>query len=230
MADEGLLAGGASLAALLGGLLSDTQRRGIWWGVGCFVLIFLYSAVVGAAFPMGIAHLIAASFLGLVGHEIRQGIYQEKMGRIAWRISTALLAVLITAGMTISLVVEIGRGFPERQGLLAAVDQYQGQGLEHARAMMRGQAELPKFTQGRALLDSLVRTTAETFFASPIKYVGNITGFVVSGDPYSSPIFRTGRLVAEFLKDQFPGDPARRYEFSHMFVQGFSTSAGWHAD
>src|SRR5262245_17082790 len=76
------LAGAASFAAILAGLLSGSSLRAVGTAIGGFVIMFLYSAAMGAAFPMGIAHLIGASLLGLAGYAVRWGLLPEKSGRM----------------------------------------------------------------------------------------------------------------------------------------------------
>jgi hypothetical protein len=223
-----LLAGAASFAALSGGLIGGSYLNAVVWAVSFFVLVFLYAALLGAAFPMGIAHLIGASLLGLLGHAIQRGLYRGRVGQIAWGIVTVLVAGFIAIGAIIALLSMKGREVVGPHGLFEAIALHQEQGLDHARAMMRGDAESPKFHQWRSLVDSGLRTTADTFFASPIRYAGSIGGYVTGNDPDGNVVYRLGKEIEVTLSAEFPGDPARRFEFSHMLLQGFTTTT-WKA-
>lgn len=219
-----LFAGAASFAAIVGGLVGHSYLGAVGRAVVSFVLIFLCSAALGSAFPMGIAHLIGASLLGLLGFAIQGAVYRGKSGRIAWSVVTACLATCIIGGGLIALLSGERKPF---RGPLTAIADYQVERLEHARAMLRGKAELPIFHQWRALPEAGVNATLRTLMATPVEYAGAINGYALSYaktgrlEFRDNGLYRFGADVRATIKAAFPGDPARRYEFSHMLVQGW---------
>ena len=93
-----LLAGAASFAAILGGLLAGSALGAVSAAISGFALIFLYSAAMGAAFPVGIGHLIGASLLGLAGY-IVLGLLTQRSGRV---VVAGCLAACVIGGVLVA--------------------------------------------------------------------------------------------------------------------------------
>ena len=219
-----LLAGAASFAAVVGGLIGRSYLSAVDRAIVGFILIFLYSAALGAAFPMGIAHLIGASFLGLLGYAIQGGLYRGKPGRNAWGVVTGCMAASIIVGGLIALLSGERKSF---RGLLTAVTDYQDERFMHAKAMLRGEAALPILHEWRALAEASINATLSVLMAKPFEYAGTINGYALNYAETGqlgfrdNGVYRFGVAVRSTIMAAFPGDPARKYEFSHMLVQGW---------
>jgi len=163
-----LLAGAASFAAILGGLLGRSALRSVGMALSGFVLVFLYSAAMGSVFPMGIAHLVGAALLGLLGYLVQRGLFLETTGRL---VVGGFLAACIISGVLV--VQQSGERKPFR-GLLTAIIDYQEERLVHAEAMVRGEIELIRLTEERALFDATFNAALNTFISKPYEYAGTL--------------------------------------------------------
>ena len=215
------LAGAASFAAILAGLLSGSSLRAVGTGIGGFIIMFLYSAAMGAAFPMGVAHLIGASLLGLAGYAVRWGLLPEMSGRM---VVGGCLAACVVGGV---LVVHLTGERKPIRGLLTAIADQQEERLVHAKAMVRGEANPPEKTEWWALTEACLNATLNTFMAKPYEYAGTVYGYAANYAETGKLDFRDNALhgygadIAALIKFAFPGDLPRRYELSHMLVQGW---------
>lgn len=103
------------------------------------------------------------------------------------------------------------------RGLFNAEAVQQEKGLKHAEAMSRGEAALPTLTGTRASVDTAAKTGADLFYTSWFKTAGAFSELAGYKD---NQLLEYGRHVDETVKELFPGDPARQYEFTQQLVQG----------
>jgi hypothetical protein len=194
-----ILAGAASFAAILGGLLAGSALGAVSAAISGFVLIFLCSAAMGAAFPVGIGHLIGTSLLGVTSY-IVLGLLTQRLGR------------MVVAGCLAACVIG---------GVLVA--QLSG---ERAKSNVRGETARLRHTEVRALLDASINTTLNTFMAKPIEYAGVLYGYTANYAETGRLGFREnalhsyGTMTGALIKTHFPGDPVRRFEVIHIPVHG----------
>src|SRR5262245_30016778 len=144
MPNADLLAGAASFAAILGGLLSRSAIRAVGAAIGGFIALFIPSGAMGAAFPMGIAHLIGASLLGIAGYAVQRALLPEKSGRL---VVGGCLAACVIGG---ALVVQLSGERKPIRGLLTAIADYQKERSVHTKAMGRGEADPPEKAKWRS--------------------------------------------------------------------------------
>lgn len=221
MLNADLLAGAASFAAILGGLLGRSAIRAVGAAIGGFIAIFIHSALMGAAFPVGFAHLIGASLLGLAGYAVQRALLPEKSGRL---VVGGCLAACVIGGV---LVVQLSGERKPIRGLLTAIADYQEEGLVYANAMRRGEADPPGKAEWRALTEACLNASLNTFMAKPYEYAGTVYGYAANYAETGELDFRDNALhgygadIGALIKAVFPGDQPRRYELRHMLVQGW---------
>jgi hypothetical protein len=221
MPNADLLAGAASFAAILGGLLSRSAIRAVGAAIGGFIALFIHSAAMGAAFPMGIAHLIGASLLGIAGYAVQRALLPEKSGRL---VVGGCLAACVIGG---ALVVQLSGERKPIRGLLTTIADYQEERLVHTKAMVRGEADPPEKAKWRSLTEACLNATLNTFMAKPYEYAGTVYGYAANYAETGELDFRDNALhgygadIGALIKTVFPGDLPRRYELSHVLVQGW---------
>lgn len=110
------------------------------------------------------------------------------------------------------------------RGLFNANANRQEQRLARAQAMMRGDAEFPEKAEWRSLVDTGARTMADMVASLPIQYAGIIGGYATGNDPADTRLYKFGQQIERNIKQAFPGDPARQFEFTHSLTQGLAST------